>query len=145
VLAELETAALEGRLMALLEWKDEYLLGLEALDLEHRDLFQCINDLYEQCRIQPEGVEVEACLGQLYARLAAHFALEESTMLEMKNPHYAAHKSEHDQFLEEVTGVVASFSTAPGEEHIEAFALRLRDWIVAHITGPDRQLVEGQR
>lgn len=131
--------------MALLEWKDEYLLGLAALDFEHRDLFQCINDLYEQCRIETEGGEVETCLGQLYARLAAHFALEESTMLKMKNPHYAAHKAEHDRFLEEVTEVVARFTTAPGEEHIEAFALRLKEWIVAHITGPDRQLVEGER
>jgi hemerythrin-like metal-binding protein len=110
--------------MALLEWKDEYLLGLEPLDFEHKDLFPCINDLYEQCRIETEGVELEDCLGQLHARLAAHFALEESTMCEMKNPHYDAHKAEHDRFLEEVTEVVASFGTNPGEEHVEAFTIR---------------------
>ena len=100
--------------MALFEWKDEYLLGLEPLDFEHKDLFRCINDLYEQCGIRDEGDELEDCLGQLHARLAAHFALEESAMREMKNPHYEAHKAEHDRFLEEVTEVVASFGTYSG-------------------------------
>ncbi len=127
--------------MALLEWKDEYLLGLEPLDFEHEDLFQCINDVYQQCRIQAEGVELGDCLGQLHARLAAHFALEESAMREMKNPHYETHKAEHDRFLEEVTEFVASFGTNPGEEHVEAFAIRVKEWILTHITTTDRQLV----
>ena len=127
--------------MALFEWKDEYLLGLGPLDFEHQDLFNCINDLYEQCRLQGEAVGVEDCLGQLHARLAAHFALEESAMREMKNPHYEAHKAEHDQFLEEVTEVVASFGTKPDDEYVEVFAIRVKEWILTHITTTDRQLV----
>ena len=127
--------------MALFEWKDEYLLGLEPLDFEHKDLFACINDLYEQCQRQAEGAEVEDCLGRLHARLAAHFALEESTMLEMKNPHYEAHKAEHDAFLDEVTEVVASFGADPGEKPIDAFAMSVKEWILTHITTTDRQLV----
>ena len=126
--------------MALFEWKDEYLLGLEPLDFEHKDLFRCINDLYEQCEIRDEGDELEDCLGQLHARLAAHFALEESAMREMKNPHYEAHKAEHDRFLEEVTEVVASFGTYSGGEQVEAFAIRVKEWILTHITTTDRQL-----
>ena len=127
--------------MALFEWKDEYLLGLGPLDFEHQDLFNCINDLYEQCRLQGEAVGVEDCLGQLHARLAAHFALEESAMREMKNPHYEAHKAEHDQFLEEVTEVVASFGTKPDDEYVEVFAIRVKEWVLTHITTTDRQLV----
>lgn len=130
--------------MALFEWKDDYLLGLEPLDFEHMDLFNCINDLYEQCRIHTEGAEVEDCLAKLHARLAAHFALEEHAMRESKNPHYEAHKAQHDQFLEEVTEVVANFGTNPGEEHVEAFAVRVKEWILDHITTTDRQLVEGE-
>jgi hemerythrin-like metal-binding protein len=126
--------------MALFEWKDEYLLGLEPLDFEHKDLFRCINDLYEQCGIRDEGDELEDCLGQLHARLAAHFALEESAMREMKNPHYEAHKAEHDRFLEEVTEVVASFGTCSGGEQVEAFVIRVKEWILTHITTTDRQL-----
>ena len=127
--------------MALFTWKDENLLGLEPLDFEHKDLFECINNLYDQCRIQTEGTEIEDCLGQLHVRLVAHFALEEKTMCEMKNPHYETHKAEHDRFLEEVTEVVAGFGTNPDEEHLEAFAIRVKEWILTHITTTDRQLV----
>jgi hemerythrin-like metal-binding protein len=127
--------------MALFEWKDEYLLGLEPLDFEHKDLFECINNLYEQCTIQTGGVEIEDCLGQLHVRLVAHFALEETTMCEMKNPYYEAHKAEHDRFLEEVTDVVANFGTNPAEESLEAFAIRVKEWVLVHITTTDRQLV----
>jgi len=127
--------------MELLEWKDEYLLGLDSLDFEHKDLFKCINDLYRQCAIHGEETELEYCLGQLYARLAAHFALEESTMREMKNPHYEDHKAEHDRFLEEVTEVVASFGNNPGEEQVEAFAMRVKEWVLHHITTTDRNLI----
>lgn len=131
--------------MALIEWKNEYLLGLKPLDLEHQDLFECINDLYRQCTRQITGFEIEDCLGQLHTRLAAHFALEESSMRETKNPHYLAHKAEHDRFLEEVTEVVAGFGTNPGEEHVEAFAIRVKEWITTHITTTDRQLVTWER
>jgi hemerythrin len=40
--------------------------------------------------------------------------------------------------------VVASFGTNPGEEHVEAFAIRVKEWILTHITTTDRQLVEGE-
>ncbi len=128
--------------MALLEWDDAYLLGLEALDFEHRDLFACINALYDQCAAGGGNEELADCMGRLHSRLASHFALEEETMRQMHNPHYAEHKAEHDRFLDEVTAVIAGFG--PGHEPGEADALarRVRDWIVGHITTTDRQLVE---
>jgi hemerythrin-like metal-binding protein len=128
--------------MALLEWKDEYLLGVEALDFEHRDLFDCLNDLYEQCSHDASADTVGACLGRLHTRLAAHFALEENTMRELKNPYYTAHKAEHDRFLDEVTAAVASFGEDFEARDIDALAHRVREWIIKHITTSDRQLVE---
>jgi hemerythrin len=133
--------------MALIEWKQEYELGLPELDFEHRDLLEQVSALYAQCAATPQPAIVADCLGRLHARLAAHFALEERTMVEMRNPRFAAHKAEHDRFLEEVTDIVASFddSAQVVAADIEAFAHRVRDWIVGHITTYDRQLVERGR
>ncbi len=128
--------------MSLLDWKDDYLLGIAELDYEHRDLFDCVNDLFEQCSHKADHDTVADCLGRLHARLAAHFALEENTMREMKNPHYTAHKAEHDRFLDEVTDVIAGFEQEFDHENIEALARRVQAWIVGHITTFDRQLVE---
>ncbi len=129
--------------MPLLDWKDEYLLGIGYLDFEHQDLFERINELYEMCAAREDSAHAGDCLGRLHARLSAHFALEEKAMREMKNPHYTAHKAAHDQFLDEVTDAVAHFGAPGGGDDLHAFATRVKDWIVAHITSFDRQLVEG--
>lgn len=68
----------------LLEWKDEYLLGIESLDFEHGGLFETINELHAQCHVGASLEDVEACLGKFHAHLAAYFALEEYTMGEMQ-------------------------------------------------------------
>ena len=128
--------------MHLLEWKDEYLLGMEALDYEHQDLFDCLNQVYEQCSRKADYDTVAGGLGRLHTRLAAHFALEEKTMREMKNPYYAAHKAEHDRFLDEVTDAVAAFEEEFDHEDVDELAHRVQQWIVSHITTFDRQLVE---
>ena len=129
--------------MALLEWRDEYLLGVQFLDFEHKDLFERINDLFGTCASHADTEHVADCLGRLHARLSAHFALEEKTMRKLKNPHYAAHKTEHDRFLDEVTDVVAGFGAGFGEADMRQFAERVEQWIVNHITTFDRQLIEG--
>lgn len=131
--------------MSLLKWKDEYLLGMEALDYEHQDLFDCLNQIYEQCSRKADYDTVAGCLGRLQSRLSAHFALEENTMREMKNPHYAAHKAEHDRFLDEVTGAVAEFREDFEREEVDQLAHRVQEWIVKHITTFDRQLIERGR
>lgn len=128
--------------MTLLNWKNEYALGIAPLDFEHQDLFERINDLYDSCARTGDAANVADCLGRLHARLSAHFALEEKTMREAKSPHYAEHKAEHDRFLDEITDAVASFGTGAGPSDIDAFARQVRDWIVGHITTFDRQLIE---
>lgn len=128
--------------MPLLKWKDEYLLGMDDLDYEHRDLFECINDLCDKCMAHSNPSDVEDNLGRLHARLSAHFALEENTMRENKNPHYAGHKAEHDRFLDEVSEAVAHFSGEFNERDMLVFAEKVQNWIITHITTFDRQLVE---
>jgi hemerythrin-like metal-binding protein len=97
---------------------------MEPLDYEHQDLFDCLNQIYEQCSRKSDYETVADCLGRLHSRLAAHFALEENTMREMKNPHYAAHKAEHDRFLDEVTGAVADFRDEFKHEDVDKLESR---------------------
>lgn len=128
--------------MSLLDWKEEYLLGIDFIDFEHRDLFERINDLCAKCVAHGGSADVEDCMGRLHARLAAHFALEEKAMREMKNPYYEGHKAEHERFLDEITGAMMEFGEGTDQDEIMVFAERVRGWIVNHITTYDRQLVE---
>ena len=69
---------------SLLKWDDSFLIGIEELDHEHKLLLDDINSLHEQLAQYGKISEIEKCLGEIYTRMHAHFALEEHVMKEHK-------------------------------------------------------------
>jgi len=126
--------------MPLVEWREEFRIGHTSLDFEHRDLLERISELYDQCVSRPDPDHVEDCMGKVYARLSAHFALEEKLMREWKNPHYEEHKEVHEAFLDEVMETMARVGRDIDEDATRRFARHLRDWLVEHIVTYDRKL-----
>ena len=66
--------------MALLEWKDEYAIGIASVDFEHRELIKFINRIHDHLAEGDGDYATIDFLGELYAMISAHFALEEQTM-----------------------------------------------------------------
>ena len=126
----------------MLLWRDEYLIGVEELDYEHRDLFQQLNKLHRELRSHREKAGVLDCLGDIHLRLQAHFALEEQYMRANDYAGYGDHKRVHDEFLDTVIefidGVRGRASIAP--DFYGAIETKLRAWIVDHILVYDRKL-----
>lgn len=128
--------------MRLLEWSEEFRVGSASIDFEHQDLFERINDLYAECLKRNDADAVEDCLGKLHARLSAHFALEEKLMQEWQNPHYGEHKVAHENFLDDVTEIVAQAGQQSDTAALTAFARHLQDWLANHILTFDLKLVD---
>ena len=63
--------------MALMQWKDHYSVGIEAVDHEHRELIDLINRLHDQMTARGPMVSIEGFFGDLFKGISAHFALEE--------------------------------------------------------------------
>jgi hemerythrin len=125
-----------------LEWRDEYLLGVEELDYEHKDLFNRLNELHDELVRDSNRERVEGCLGEIYARVDAHFALEENFMREKKYSGYEAHKKQHDNFLDELREVsdrLLSSGVDPAER--DAMEAKLHSWVLNHFTTTDRDMV----
>jgi len=126
-----------------LEWRDEYSLGVEELDYEHKDLFNRLNELHQELRHDSDKDRVSRCLGEIYARVNAHFALEENYMREQKYTGYDNHKSQHDNFLDdlrEVSDRLISSGIDPAER--EALEIKLNNWVLGHFTTTDRDMVQ---
>ena len=66
--------------MALIEWKDAYNTGVAEVDHEHQELIQLINDLHAEVEGGGDKAAVGDFLGEVFAKIAAHFALEETVM-----------------------------------------------------------------
>lgn len=122
-----------------IEWTDEFLIGIAELDHEHRSLVVDINRLHRALRVHDSRARIEETLGDILARMQAHFALEESVMKEHAYPHYAEHKAEHEALLDTVTGFIVRFEKE-GVDVGEALEARLDEWIVDHIVTHDRKM-----
>lgn len=124
----------------LLEWSDEYLIGVDELDFEHKDLFYRLNELHTELARPNDWAKIEHCLGEIYARVLAHFALEERFMRGTNHPNYEQHKREHDNFLEVIVDIIEAFRANPELGYGGALEVQLEQWIINHITTSDQEL-----
>ncbi len=124
----------------LIEWSDEYLIGIEELDYEHRDLINRLNELHGELIQHNEKGKIEDCLREIQVRVVAHFALEEHFMLDNNYNNYAPHKKEHDDFLALIADLIEQFLTDPDLSYGDELEEQLQHWIVNHILTSDQEL-----
>ncbi len=121
-------------------WSDDFLIGIEELDYEHRRLVDDINKLHQQLLENDDADRVSGTLGSIHARMQAHFALEEHVMQAHEYPHYREHKEEHDRLLDDYTEHMSRFAADPASEDSRALEATLRQWTIEHILGSDKKM-----
>jgi hemerythrin len=123
--------------MPLIEWKEHYTLGIEEVDYEHRALVDALNELHE---VLAAGDESAAdVLGEIYAQIAAHFALEEHSMQLAGYAEGPAHKLDHERLLDELRDLMDDLEEG-SDVDIDAFGARLDNWFSGHFSTFDARL-----
>lgn len=118
--------------MPLLTWKDEFETGIAYIDFEHRRLLKLINKTCESLAEDSAAATVAACLGDLYARICGHFALEEKLMREKKYALYEVHKAHHERLLEEMRTMMDAFEAGVCETCGKTLQDCLTAWFRQH-------------
>lgn len=124
----------------LFKWDDSFRIGIEELDHEHKVLIDDINRLHEELGRHEEMSEIEKCLGDIFVRMQAHFALEEHVMKEHDYKFFDEHKREHEGFLDSYTEYMVQFlndTSVSSDNPIEA---TLAHWVIQHITTSDKKM-----
>jgi len=125
---------------AQIEWRDEFSIGIPAVDHEHREMIDLINSLILDIEVERPPEHIAGVLGEVYSGIAAHFALEEFTMRSNRYTGYAAHKESHEQLLDEIRDIMDEQEGRSGEDIGEELARRLHDWFVGHFKTFDAPL-----
>ena len=128
--------------MSLLEWKDQYSLGDEALDHEHKSLIGLINAVHEEIMISGDGgdqTRILGGLGKISASVSAHFALEERQMKAQGYRHLVPHKSDHEKLLDEISDIMEAVEDGLFEDFGERLSKVLKDWFSIHFQTFDRE------
>jgi len=92
--------------MSRLQWRDEFSVGIAEIDHEHRELIELINGLQKDLRARDDVDKILESLGEIYAQIAAHFALEERMMRKTRYPAYAEHKEDHETLMDDLRDIM---------------------------------------
>jgi hemerythrin-like metal-binding protein len=125
--------------MALLQWKDQYSVGIEAVDYEHKELIDLINRLYAEFSATGLSSSVDAFFGDLLRAISAHFALEERFMTERNYNQLAQHKADHERLLDELRDIMDG-DLANDDLAGSKLPQRLDAWFSRHFETHDARL-----
>lgn len=125
--------------MSLIEWKDEYCTGIASVDFEHRELVELINTLHDNMQAEPTREKIEAALGEIFAQISAHFALEEKIMRDHHYRAYGEHKLDHETLLDELRDIMDSLDDE-GRFSADELSVDLDRWFSDHFRTHDAKL-----
>lgn len=126
--------------MALIEWREEFSIGIPSVDYEHKGMIRMINQLHEEMSAAPSRDTVSGFLGEIHALISAHFALEEKEMREMGYDEFDDHKDDHERLLDEIRDIMDDFEADDSGDFAEELSRRLEAWFTGHFQTRDARL-----
>lgn len=125
--------------MSLLQWRDSFSVGVPAVDHEHQELIETINRLNDIAVAGGDAEQVIAVLGDIYAQISAHFALEERIMREAKYDGLAEHKAEHEALLDALLDIMDDIENDDSYDE-QILGRELDEWFSVHFRTQDARL-----
>lgn len=123
-----------------LEWHDRYAVGVTAIDGQHREMLNLVNDLFAGLQLGRDRDELVETLRELVRATEHNIATEERLMQE----HGLAlghHHAEHQRLLE----AIRRFDLPLDASGLGATGRFLREWLLGHIDEDDRPFAEQLR
>ena len=128
------------------EMKDEYLTGIEQIDVEHTRLFEIAEETYQLKNddfIPDKYDQIRALFEELKEYTKMHFQYEEEYMESIGYKKLFTQKVQHEAFIkwledQELEGVDDEYEDQ--DAVIETILNYLADWLVHHILETDKQI-----
>lgn len=128
----------------MVKWKEEYRIGVDEIDEQHKKIFEIANEAYELLKDEfcyDKYDRIIELLEELKDYAKFHFSFEEDYMLSIKYKGYFSQKVAHDNFIDKVN----SFDLNAIDENQDQYILEILDfvvdWISQHILVSDKQIV----
>jgi len=127
--------------MSLIDWKPEFAVGIDDVDHEHQEMVALINELYGQLKAgEITKDSVSTFLGEIHAKIAAHFALEEHIMQQARYDRFVEHKADHDLLLDDIGDIMERYQADRYFKYEDVLSEHLRDWFTVHFRTHDARL-----
>lgn len=119
-------------------WLDEYSVGIEAFDNDHKRLLSLINNLRAAVECQTGETFERSALQAVLDYTRTHFEREEQLMIEHHYPDFVTHKAEHDRMVDYIDRFLSRYEDE-GNRVLAEVADYLTGWLLKHINYSDHK------
>lgn len=127
------------------EMKEEYKIGVEHIDEQHKKLFELADKAYMLLKDElaiDKYDKIVGILDELKEYTIFHFRSEEEYMQSIGYKRLFTQKIEHDNFIKELEDLDYRGIDANQDESLVKILNLLNDWLVEHILKTDKLIVE---
>lgn len=124
--------------MALMEWQDEFSVGVPSIDAQHQKLIGLINDLHEAMLAQKVAAELKPILAGLINYTVTHFGYEEELFEKLGYEEAAVHREIHEALKAKVLEIQHKLEAGESVMGTEVMNF-LKEWLTGHILGVDKK------
>ncbi len=130
-----------GEVNGEMAWNDEFLVGVDEIDKQHKELVVSMNRLAQMIS-SGDTSGIDDILGFLANYAHFHFGTEEQMMHESHYPLTGDHIHEHRKFIKEFVRVKDNITSGLHDPLYLGFQIQLLmfDWFANHTTKTDRHL-----
>lgn len=128
--------------MSTLQWSPALKLGIDEIDVAHRQLIELMGQLEEESRKGAQKQVILATFQRLGSATVKHFAEEERYMESIGFPGLATHRSIHATLLDQLRKHLQAYQSASAVEVPPQVFSFLSLWLRAHISGIDRKYAD---
>jgi len=124
-------------------WSDEYSLGNEQVDVQHKKLFELVSDLVIACMDGSDVKRLRETLDFLIIYTIQHFHFEEELQLRYHYPGYVNHKTLHDAFKATVGELAEKLEKDGSSPELSNDVNKvIVQWLIRHILQEDKKIAE---
>jgi len=123
--------------MPFLSWSKDYSIKIRAIDNDHKELFDCVNELHRAIQDGDNDEEVSYAISLLARYVKEHFDREEQLMAKYGYPKVAEHKAEHQKLRRMVQAIWRIHADTPTRIDTDKLLAFLCEWLTKHILGSD--------
>ena len=124
----------------MISWKDEYKIGVETIDNQHKKLFEIANTAYELLKNDTyidKYDRIVQILEELKEYTKFHFKSEEEYMESIGYKRLLSQKVAHNDFIDKIYSINLSEIDENQDEYILEILDFIVNWISVHILESD--------
>ncbi|MCW9013171.1 MAG: hemerythrin family protein [Gammaproteobacteria bacterium] len=130
------------------KWRNEWSLGIEVMDLQHRQLAEILNkivELYltngEQTDLTQRSNQLHEQLNIFYDQVKKHFYDEEDLMHKTNYSGHTDHAHEHLMLLAELKHYLREVEEKQDDINTDTLS-SLKTWFISHIIESDKEFAD---